>query len=224
MKRSTRVVNWVLRRVFQTVCRIDRSEIHKIPMHGPMILVANHIHLVEVPVFLPQLDPRDVIGLAKRESWKNPLYNFLFNQWEAIPIDRGLVDREAFHRMLEVLEQGKILAVYPEGTRSRDGRMLQGKAGIVALAQKSGAPMLPIGFYGGYENFFDNLKHLRRTDFCIKIGRPFKLDSGSDALLRDSRQEATDEIMCKIAELLPEQYHGYYQGACKGKYQYLVDV
>lgn len=218
------MVNWVLRRVFQTVCRIEREEIRKIPMQGPLILVANHIHLVEVPVFLPQLDPREVIGLAKRESWKNPLYNFLFNQWDAIPIDRGLVDREAFHRMLDVLAQGKILAVYPEGTRSRDGRMLQGKAGIVALAQKSGAPMLPIGFYGGYENFFDNLKHLRRTDFHIKIGRPFKLASGIDALLRGSRQEVTDEIMCKIAEQLPEGNRGYYQDACTGEYQYLVDA
>jgi len=223
MKTSTRAVNWVLRRVFETVCRIDRSEIHKIPARGPLILVANHIHLVEVPVFLPQLDPRDVIGLAKRESWKNPLYNFLFNQWEAIPIDRGVVDREAFRRMLEVLEQGKILAVYPEGTRSRDGRLLQGKAGIVALAQKSGAPMLPIGFHG-YENFLSNLKRLRRTDFHIKIGKPFKLNSGAEALLRGSRQEVTDEIMCKIAELLPERYRGYYEGACTGTYQYLVDA
>jgi len=223
MKTSTRAVNWVLRRVFETVCRIDRSEIHKIPARGPLILVANHIHLVEVPVFLPQLDPRDVIGLAKRESWKNPLYNFLFNQWEAIPIDRGVVDREAFRRMLEVLEQGKILAVYPEGTRSRDGRLLQGKAGIVALAQKSGAPMLPIGFHG-YENFASNLKRLRRTDFHIKIGKPFKLNSGAEALLRGSRQEVTDEIMCKIAELLPERYRGYYEGACTGTYQYLVDA
>jgi len=223
MKTSTRAVNWVLRRVFETVCRIDRSEIHKIPARGPLILVANHIHLVEVPVFLPQLDPRDVIGLAKRESWKNPLYNFLFNQWEAIPIDRGVVDREAFRRMLDVLEQGKILAVYPEGTRSRDGRLLQGKAGIVALAQKSGAPMLPIGFHG-YENFASNLKRLRRTDFHIKIGKPFKLNSGAEALLRGSRQEVTDEIMCKIAELLPERYRGYYEGACTGTYQYLVDA
>jgi 1-acyl-sn-glycerol-3-phosphate acyltransferase len=223
MKTSTRAVNWVLRRVFETVCRIDRSEIHKIPARGPLILVANHIHLVEVPVFLPQLDPRDVIGLAKRESWKNPLYNFLFNQWEAIPIDRGVVDREAFRRMLDVLEQGKILAVYPEGTRSRDGRLLQGKAGIVALAQKSGAPMLPIGFHG-YENFSSNLKRLCRTDFHIKIGKPFKLNSGAEALLRGSRQEVTDEIMCKIAELLPERYRGYYEGACTGTYQYLVDA
>ncbi len=85
-----------MRRVFQVVCRIDIPELAKVPAQGPLILVGNHVSFLEAPVLLPHLDPRPVTGVAKRESWKNPLFWFLFNQWGAIPIDRGTVDREAF--------------------------------------------------------------------------------------------------------------------------------
>ena len=118
LKTSTRVVNWVLRRVFQTVCRIDRGQLVKVPAQGPLIMIGNHINFLEIPVGIPHLDPRVVTGIAKRESWKNPLFYFLFNQWEGIPIDRGEVDREAFNLALKALEQGKILGIAPEGTRS----------------------------------------------------------------------------------------------------------
>jgi 1-acyl-sn-glycerol-3-phosphate acyltransferase len=223
MKRGLRQMNWVLQRVFGSICRIDLAAIRSIPAQGPLILVGNHINFLEAPVLLSYLDPRPVTGLAKRESWDNPLFHFLFNQWEIIPIDRGMVDREAFRLALDALEERKILAVSPEGTRSRDGRLLQGKPGVLALAAKSGAPMMAVGFHG-HENFWDNFKRLRRTDFHVEVGRPFCLASGADALQRDARQPATDEIMYKIAELLPERYHGYYQGAREVKYQYLVDA
>ncbi len=218
-----RQVNWVMRRVFQVVCRIDIPELAKVPAQGPLILVGNHVSFLEAPVLLPHLDPRPVTGVAKRESWKNPLFWFLFNQWGAIPIDRGTVDREAFRLSINALEQEKILAVFPEGTRSKDGCLLQGKPGIVALALRSKAPLLPMACYG-YENFWQNLKRLRRTDFHIKVGRPFCLELGDEALSRDVRQAVTDEIMCKIAELLPERYRGYYQHAAKAPYRYVVEI
>lgn len=220
---SVRVVNWVLRRVFQLVCRIDVEELKKIPSQGPYILVGNHVNFLEAPVLIPHLDPRPVTGVAKRESWKNPLFNFLFNQWEVIPIDRGTVDREAFRLSVEALEQGKMLAIFPEGTRSKDGCLLQGKPGVVALALRSKAPLIPMAFYG-YENFWPNLKRLRRTDFHIVVGQPFCINTKGEALSRDTRQVITDEIMCKVAELLPEHYRGYYQDAGKTPYRYVFDL
>lgn len=214
------LVNWFLRRVFQTVCRIDISELASVPAEGPLIMVGNHVNFLEAPILLPHLAPRPVIGVAKRESWKNPLFYFLFNLWHAVPIDRGTVDREAFRLSIEALQQNKILAVFPEGTRSKDGCLLQGKPGIVALALRSKAPLLPIAFYG-YENFWPNLKRLRRTDFHIVVGKPFRLDIGSEALSRDTRQAVTDEIMYKIAELLPPHYRGYYHHVTPIQYRYI---
>ncbi|RPJ41233.1 MAG: 1-acyl-sn-glycerol-3-phosphate acyltransferase, partial [Chloroflexi bacterium] len=163
MKRGTRVVNWVLRRVFQAVCRIDHPALRQIPSRGPLILVGNHVNFLEAPVLIPHLDPRPVTGIAKRESWQNPLFNFLFNQWDVIPIDRGTVDREAFRLATDALYDEKILAVFPEGTRSSDGCLLQGKPGIVALAMRSKAPMIPVACFG-HENFWSNFKRMRRTD------------------------------------------------------------
>ena len=220
MKTRVRVTNWVMRRIFQTICRIDVAEMRKIPARGPLLVVGNHINFLEAPIMLPHLDPRPVVGLAKEESWKNPLFNFLYTQWNLIPIDRGLVDREAFKRSVEALTQGNILAISPEGTRSKDGRLQQGKPGVVALAVRSGAPFLPIAFFG-HENFWQNFKRLRRTPFHIKIGLPFRIKPGVDALARDARQPITDEIMYKIAELLPEQYRGYYHDVDQVQYQYL---
>lgn len=216
-----KMTNWVLRRVFQTICRIDVPQIRTIPTVGPLILVANHINFLEVPVLVPHLDNPAVIGLSKKESWDNPLFHFLFNQWKAIPIERGVVDRDAFRQCLGALAQDKILAISPEGTRSKDGRLLQGKPGVVALALRSSAPLIPVAFYG-HENFWQNFKHLRRTNFHVVVGKPFKLCLGEEGLSRDVRQAVADEIMYKIAELLPQPYRGVYQDVDQVQYKYVV--
>ena len=220
MTKRFRLVNWLLRRVFQAVCRIDLDEIEKISSTGPLIIVGNHVNFLEAPVLLAHLDNPIFVGVAKRESWNNPLFNFLFNYWGVIPIDRGTVDREAFRLSTESLKQGKILVISPEGTRSKDGRLLPGKAGVLALAARSDAPFLPIGLYG-YEKFWENLKHFRRTNFHLKVGKPFRLKMNSDLLSRDSRQAVVDEVMYKIAELLPEEYRGHYQYKEAIEYQFV---
>lgn len=216
-------MNGFLRFVFRVVCRINPDDFKKIPVDGPLILVGNHINFLEVPVVIPHIDHPNVIGVSKRESWKNPLFNFLFNQWNIIPIDRGLVDREAFRLMEEALKQNRVIAISPEGTRSKTGKLLQGKPGVVAIAVRSDAPLLPVAFYG-YENFWQNLKRFRKTDFRVVVGKPFKLNMRGQALSRDLRQEVTDEIMYKIAEILPEYYRGYYEFESKVNYKYLTTV
>jgi 1-acyl-sn-glycerol-3-phosphate acyltransferase len=223
MKRSLKIINGVLRFVFQIVCRINPDDFKKVPVEGPLILVGNHINFLEVPVFLPHVDHPNVIGIAKRESWNNPLFNFLFNQWGIIPINRGVVDREAFRLTEEALKESKVVAISPEGTRSKDGCLLQGKPGVVAIAVRSKAPLLPVAFYG-YENFWQNLKKFRKTDFKVAVGKPFQLKLDGSSLSRDVRQTITDEIMFKIAELLPENYRGYYQYESSVQYQYLEDI
>ena len=134
-----------------------------------------------------------------------------------------MVDREAFRRCEEALRDNKILAVAPEGTRSKTGQMLPGKPGVALLALRSGAPVLPVGFYG-HEDFWLNFKHLRRTNFHMKTGKPFRLNVPLSSLSdRDVRQRVTDEMMYKIAEQLPEKYRGYYAFQSKIEYKYLVD-
>ena len=153
--------------------------------------------------------PRDITGFAKDETWDNPVMGYLFDLWGAIPIKRGEADTTALRQAFRVLKDGKILAVAPEGTRSGDGRLLQGKPGTALIALKSKAPVLPVGFWGN-EQFKENLPRLQRTEFRIKVGEPFILHDNGEKVTSDVRRKMTDEIMYQIAALLPEVYRGVY--------------
>ena len=111
------------------LCRIDGESLNSIPQQGPLILVCNHINAIEVGVVFPRLHPRPVTGFAKSETWDNPILGPIFNIWETIPIHRGQPDITALRQGLKVLEDGKILAITPEGTRSGDGTSWCGDAG-----------------------------------------------------------------------------------------------
>ena len=218
---GVKIVNWLLRLIFGVICRIDSQQLAKIPKNGPLILVGNHVNFLEAPIMMPYLNNANITAVAKRESWNNPLFKFLFNLWGVIPIEREMIDQKAFQQSLSTLAEGKILAVFPEGTRSKDGQLLRGKPGVVAIAVKSKAPLLPISFYG-YENFWDNLKHLRKTDFHIVVGEPFKLNLEGNGLSREVRQQITDEIMYKIAELLPVRYQNNYPDTHQISYKFVT--
>jgi 1-acyl-sn-glycerol-3-phosphate acyltransferase len=193
-------------------CRIDAMDLGRVPARGPLILATNHINSLEVPLLLSQLYPRRMIGLAKIETWDNKFMGWLFNLYEAIPIRRGEADLEAMRRCLASLAAGKILAVAPEGTRSYTGKLLPGQPGIVLLALRSGAPILPVVHWGG-ERYGHNLKRLRRTDFHIRVGKPFTLDAHGERVTSEIRQVMADEIMYQLAVLMPEEYRGQY-AAC----------
>jgi 1-acyl-sn-glycerol-3-phosphate acyltransferase len=219
MKADARLVNAFLRGFFGLFCRIHRVNFDQFPKTGPCLVVGNHVNFLEVPLMMALVDNPNITGMAKRETWNNPLFRFLFNTWEAIPIDREAIDREAFRQALEALNRGMVLVVAPEGTRSGDGCLQQGKPGVTILAARSRAPLVAVAVYG-HEHFWDNFKRLRRTDFHIVVGSPFRLNFEGESPAREARQRATDEIMYKIAELLPEKYRGQYQYNEPVEYQY----
>jgi 1-acyl-sn-glycerol-3-phosphate acyltransferase len=191
------------------LCRIDKSDIPKIPARGPLILVTNHIGSLEVPLLFVHLQPRKMIGLAKIETWDSKFMGWLFDLWDAIPVRRGEADLDAIRACLQVLKAGDILAIAPEGTRSSHGRLLRGQPGIALIALHAGAPILPIAHWGG-EDFGANLKKLKRTDFHFRVGNLFYLDAKGARVNGEIRQAMADEIMSQIAELMPEEYRGEY--------------
>jgi 1-acyl-sn-glycerol-3-phosphate acyltransferase len=209
MSLTNAVVSTTIKGLTHILCRIDAEQLSQVPQQGPLLLVANHVNFLDAPVVYTHLHPRPLTGFVKAETWDNPVMGLLFNIWGGIPIRRGEPDLAALDMALEALRQGMIVAVAPEGTRSGDGRMQRGYPGIVLLALRSGAPLLPIAYYGG-EDFRDNLSRLRRTDFHITVGCPFTLDTGEQKVTRSNRQAITDEIMYQIAALLPEEYRGEY--------------
>jgi 1-acyl-sn-glycerol-3-phosphate acyltransferase len=202
-------VNNTIKGLTRLACRIESEALKLVPQSGPLILVCNHVNFLEVPLVLTHLQPRPVTGFAKSETWDNPFMGRLFNFWEAIPLRRGEADVGAMRKAIQLLNAGKIIAVSPEGTRSGDGRLGRGIPGVVLLALNSDAPLLPLVYYGG-ESLKPNLLRLRRTDFRIRVGRPFHLDAQGVKITRLVRQQMVDEIMYQLAALLPAQYRGVY--------------
>jgi 1-acyl-sn-glycerol-3-phosphate acyltransferase len=127
-----------------------------------------------------------------------------------IPVRRGEGDMTALRKAMAALEKGYIFGIAPEGTRNVTGRLKRAHPGAVMLALHSGAPLLPLAHWGG-ERFLKNLVRLKRTDFHIRVGKPFYLVTDGGRMTRDTRQKMVDEMMYRLAELLPTEYRGDYE-------------
>jgi 1-acyl-sn-glycerol-3-phosphate acyltransferase len=220
MSLTLRLVIAFFRTLTSVLCRIDDDQLEQVPAQGPLIIVINHINLLEIPVLFTRLQPRPLTGFVAAYRWKNPLLRWLLNLCGAIPVRRGEADLDAMRRAIAALKAGDILVMAPEGTRSEDGRLQQGHPGVVLLALRSGVPLLPVAFHGS-ENFSDNLRHLRRTDFHFVVGRPFRLRSSEVRINRKIRREMTDEVMRQLAMLLPPPYRGVYKDLSPSDRTYL---
>jgi 1-acyl-sn-glycerol-3-phosphate acyltransferase len=214
------VLNSSIKNITRIICNVDDRQLVQVPDQGPLIIASNHINFIEVPLLYTHLQPRPVTGFAKAETWDNPAMGFLFNLWGAIPIRRGEADYHAMKSALSALNEGKILAIAPEGTRSGHGRLGKGYPGIVMLAYISNVPILPLVYYGG-ERIRDNISRLRRTDFKIRVGKPFRIKINKQKLDKEIRNSILDEIMYQIAGLLPESYRGYYSDLSNQKTKYI---
>ncbi len=220
MSMAASVVNTTIKQISRILCQVDDSQLGLVPHRGPLILVTNHINFIEVPLMYTHLLPRPVTGFVKSETWDNPAMAALFTLWQGIPIRRGEADLNAIRLGLQALEQGKILTVTPEGTRSGSGKLGAGQPGVVLVALQSKAPILPVVYFGG-EKIRANLARLRRTAFSIVVGSPFKLEPGSERVTREVRQKMADEIMYQLAALLPPDYRGLYSNLNQASDRYL---
>ena len=217
-----RLVNAVIKQIVRILCRVDDSQWEKFPREGPVILAGNHISFLEVPVLITHLLPRPITMVTKKKNKRNRFFEFfMIGLWESVPLNEERGDRHILKELLRVLEAGRILAILPEGTRSRNGQLQEGRQGIVLLAQRSGVPILPVVYYG-HEHFWENLLRLRRTDFNLVLGNPFRLDRNGQVSARLVREQMAAEIMYQLAALLPPSYRGLYSDLENASSEYLV--
>ncbi|MBN1246874.1 MAG: 1-acyl-sn-glycerol-3-phosphate acyltransferase [Anaerolineae bacterium] len=206
---ARRVINFAARALTDLVCKIDAGGLKRLPAKGPYIIIVNHVNFLELPIIYPRVGSDLGTGYSKVENWDNWLYRLLFRNWNIIPIDREEVDVSAMRQGFQALDKGMILFVTPEGTRSHDGRLHQGKPGVAMLAERTGVPVWPVACYGG-ENFSENIRRLRRTEYHVKVGNPFTVGTNGIKAAGAVRQQIVDEMMYQIAALLPAQHRGYY--------------
>lgn len=201
-------------------CRIDAPDLHTFPATGPLIAITNHTGQIEVPMMFANLQPRKLTAWAKAEAFDNLFLKVIFGIWNVIPVRRGEADIKSLKIAVQMIKDGYIFGIAPEGTRNKTGKLLRAQPGTVLLALHSGAPIIPIVHWGG-ENYLKNLKSFKRTDFHIRVGKPFKLNIEGVKMTSEIRQQIADEMMYEIAKMLPEEYRGEYRDLSKATRQFL---
>src|SRR5260370_42434685 len=198
-------------RVFWWLVRIISSiglDIHvvgrkNVPAQGAFIIASTHLSWVDVPL-IPAFIKRRIVYMAKEETFQGNLA-WLVRFLGAFPVKRGEADRQSIRAADEQLKAGRILGMFPEGTRSRIGKMGKAHAGLGMIALRSDVPVIPVAIWGTEKAF----KKFRPHE-TITIGEPMLLKPKGKKITREDIDEATDQDMHRIASMLPPEYRGAY--------------
>jgi 1-acyl-sn-glycerol-3-phosphate acyltransferase len=186
-----------------------------VPRTGPVIFASNHLSFID-SIAIPVAAPRPVHFLAKASYFEGWASRQFFTSIGAIPVHRGAGQAalDALDQQRVLLEDGRAVALYPEGTRSLDGRLYKGRTGVAFLALQTGAPVVPVGLIGTDKVMpvgatMPSLTH-RVT---VKFGEPLDLAHHGPATSGKARRLATDEIMAAIHELSGQELANAYNEA-----------
>jgi 1-acyl-sn-glycerol-3-phosphate acyltransferase len=186
------------------------SGLRFVPSNGPVIIASNHLSFSD-SIFMPLVVPRSVTFLAKSEYFTSPgikgfVKKITFIALGQVPVDRtgGKRSEAALLTGLKLLSQDACIGIYPEGTRSPDGRLYKGRTGIARMAIESGAPIIPVAMFNTAEiqPTGQVVPKVRRVEMVFGEPMYFTGDSTDQAVLR----AATNQIMEKIAELSKQEY------------------
>lgn len=176
---------------------------------GGLVLATNHLHWFDVLILGASLPMRYRLSwIAKIEIFKNPAAVWFFRQMLVIPIRRGARDMAALDAAEQALKRGAVLTVFVEGHRNPRGELQQGRGGAVRLAARAGVPILPVAIEGtqhGLRGAFG------RRPIRVTVGQPYRPDTDGVHIPPRRMDELTEEMMLRMAALLPEQNRGYYR-------------
>jgi 1-acyl-sn-glycerol-3-phosphate acyltransferase len=178
---------------------------------GNLIGAANHLGRLDTAAMLCVIDREDIIMPVAEKYRNHPLYGAIGRAANAIWLNRFEADFSALREILARMEQGGLLVIAPEGTRSKTEALQEAKLGVAFLASKSGFPVIPVAVTGTEDRaVLENLKRFRRSKIVVKVGKPFTIEIPKGKGREQAMREATDEIMCRIGAMLPERYRGFY--------------
>src|SRR5512138_3687622 len=204
-------IRWLIRLLLNLIARIEVRGKENLPETGAYVLAKNPLGLLDATMLFFAIDRWDVF-IPTAEKWEeNPFLKWLGKYLNFVFVDRFNPDIKAMRKMIGLMEQGNILVIAPEGTRSRVGSMIEGKPGVSYLAAKLRRPIVPVGLAGTRDEVvIENLKHLRRSPITVTAGTPFMLPPLPTRDRGEALKQDTDEIMCRIAALIPPEYRGVY--------------
>lgn len=208
MKRET--LQKIVRFLLQILTTTKFIGIENLPDHGGIIIAINHINYLDTPVLFANPRRPDITALVTTKYQKKPFIRWFTESAQGIWIDRDIADFTAIRKASKVLAEGRALGIAPEGTRSKNAQLQPGKPGTIMLAVKSGVPVVPVGITGT-EDALKKIRRFRKAKILVRFGKPIIIPEFKQGERSSDLKYWTEELMKRIAELLPEHYRGVYQ-------------
>jgi 1-acyl-sn-glycerol-3-phosphate acyltransferase len=204
-------IGWTFfRAMYATYFRWHVFNAGRVPLQGGVILASNHASFLDPPLVGSGLK-RDINYLARESLFRFPGIGALLRSWNAVPVDRDGGGAKGLKIILDRLLTGSAIILFPEGTRTEDGRLQPARSGIGLTVIKSDAVVIPVRTFGTFEAFGRNHKFPRPCRVAVKYGEPMRFEKlraeakeCSKARLREIYQQVADEIMTAIAKLEPK--------------------
>ncbi len=204
------LLGWAgFRLVFRTFFRARFCNPERVPREGPVVLAANHASYLDPPLIGSGL-PRAINYLARESLFRFPIAGSILRSWNVVPVDRDGGGAAGLKAILARLLEGGAIILFPEGTRTRDGRLQSARSGIGLTVIKSSAPVVPVRVFGTYEAYGRHLPFPRLCAVAVKFGKPIFFETlrvesrtCSKPRLKEIYQDVADEIMAAIAALEP---------------------
>ncbi len=183
----------------------------RVPLEGPVILAANHASFIDPPLVGAGLR-RGINYLARENLFRFPVLGWVLRNWNSVPVDREGGGAKGLKAILERLLAGGAIILFPEGTRSRDGKLQAARSGIGLTVIKSTAPVVPVRVFGTFEAFGRQMRFPRPRRIAVKYGQPMLFEQlraeakeCSKPRLKEIYQQVAGEIMAAIAKLEPRE-------------------
>lgn len=199
------LTRWIARGYFR--CREAGAE--NIPAEGPFILAANHASYFDPPL-VGSVCGRPISYLARESLFGNPVFGRILRAVGSVPVDRDGASGKGLKTILERLVSGDGIILFPEGTRTRDGSLQPGRAGVGLVVLKSGAPVVPVRVFGTFEAFGRQHRFPRPRPVAVRIGKVLQFDAwraeaqvAPRPRVKELYQQVADEIMAAVAQLEP---------------------
>ena len=200
-----------IRFLVKTLTKFKVIHQERIPDRGSILMTTNHLSRLDTPLLLAIADRRDFVGIIAKEYQEKSFIKWVLEKvGTMIWMDRDATDFSAIREALHHLRHGSFVGIAPEGTRSRETRgLLKGKPGAALMAVRADVPILPVGIIGS-DKIYQNWLKLRRPQIIVNVGESYSLPDIGTEDRQTWISRCIDEIMCRIAALLPPEYRGYY--------------
>jgi 1-acyl-sn-glycerol-3-phosphate acyltransferase len=182
----------------------------RVPLYGPVILASNHASFLDPPLVGAGIK-RGINYLARESLFRFPVVGWVLHRWQSVPVDREGGGAKGLKAILERLLAGGAIILFPEGTRTRDGKLQPARSGIGLTVIKSTAPVVPVRVFGTFEAYGRHLRLPRPRRIMVKYGRPMLFEAlraeaktCTKPRLKEIYQEVADQIMAEIARLQPQ--------------------